>query len=464
LVGQLTAFGALVFLSRHLGPDGFGRYSVLYSLLAFFAAPLTLGLNYIVVREANIRESERNRIFGVGYGLRLILASAGALAALMIIPLIGLSGISWSILIPASFGLFFALWQPSFRFSWEAPFESDRRMDIAASVNLAGRIVLLGFLGLGIIFGAELAGMISLQAAGEIAAATLIIIALWRAGYPVRPRFYQRELMYQFKEAIPLIAVEALIILQTRSDILILNHLRGETAAGLFASPLRLVDALILFPTILVTAALPAMSRLAQKDREAYERLLSLLFKLLLAGGTLAAVLGSFLSREIVRLAFGAQYKASAEILMVLVWSAPFFFINAAWRATLVAVGQQHRQTAVIAALAAVNILANLLLIPALNGVGAAWAKVITFAALYLFALAPISVRREGLILIHSTLLPITIAIGITFILIRTEFACWWMGILLSVILGAAAHFSGWLGKTDIKYIFSAMSQIQEKR
>ncbi len=458
-LGQLITVAALILLSRHLGPREFGLYSVLYSIIVFFAVPLNVGLNHIIIREANTRRTETDLIFRAGYGLRLILALLSAIGAMIVMPLMKISGVSGIIIITVVLSLFFSLWQSSFRLVFEAPFEANQRMDLSSAVNLGGRFAILGLLIVGTLYGAGLAGIIVLQTIGEIIATGLFIVALWFAQYPFIPLFNKKEMLFQFKEALPLIIVDLLIIIQTRTDILLLKTLCDDTTVGLFTPPSRLVEALILIPTVLITVSLPVMSQLAKEDRQNFEVLFRRLLKLLLSIGIISAILITFLSNIIIQLMFGEQYTYSSAILSVLVWTTPLFFIVAGWSSVLVVIGKQRWQFVVMGTMAILNVILNILFIPKYSGVGAAWAKVITNASFLLIALIPLEIRREGYILINSTLMSLVIASGIVISALYFNLTTWWIGGLLSLLWVAIMYFSGWFNKNEIKGLLQSLSR-----
>ena len=61
-----------VWVARYLGPDKFGLLSYAQSFVGLFAAIATFGLDSIVVRELVKNESNRGKLVGTAFGLKLI--------------------------------------------------------------------------------------------------------------------------------------------------------------------------------------------------------------------------------------------------------------------------------------------------------------------------------------------------------------------------------------------------------
>jgi len=434
----------MILLSRHLGPAQFGTYSLLYSALAFFGLPLALALNYIVVREASKRPEERERIFRSNYSLRLLLGAVMGLLAILVLPRMSRLDLSTGLTAAAAMTLLCSLWQSSGRFSYEAPLEADLRIATSAGANFAGRVLLFTVISFGVIGGAGLTDLVLLQSFGEGLATLVLVVVLARTGYPVRPAFDYREMRRTMVEGLPLIAAEVLLLAQTRADLLIVGALRGEVEAGLYSAPLRLVDALLIYPTVLATVVLPGLSRLAGRDRTEFVRMTGRFFKLLAAGGLAAAAVGAAYAEEIIVLCFGAEYRESGAIGKVLIWSLPLAFYSAGWRLVLVAEGRQTRQMLPMTLVALMSLLINYFIVPASGALGAAWCRVIAFATLIPLTLIDRDIRAVGWEGLKAFGWPLLLAAGLSLVVSNSELEWWIGGASILGFLGAFGLLAGW--------------------
>jgi len=73
-----------IWIARYLGPEQFGLLSYAQSFVALFTAIATLGLDGIVIRELVKDETNRDKLLGTAFGLKLI-------GALLILPVLALA-------------------------------------------------------------------------------------------------------------------------------------------------------------------------------------------------------------------------------------------------------------------------------------------------------------------------------------------------------------------------------------
>jgi len=88
--------------------------------------------------------------------------------------------------------------------------------------------------------------------------------------------------------------------------------------------------------------------------------------------------------RPIVGLLFGADFVAAIPSLSILAAAIPLSFVNAGLLQFLIARGLERRNVVLSGVLLMINVGVNLVAIPRLGGPGAAWATVVTEAAVTL--------------------------------------------------------------------------------
>ena len=109
-----------------------------------------------------------------------------------------------------------------------------------------------------------------------------------------------------------------------------------------------------------------------------------LLAAVLLAMGGLVAAVVYAARRPIVGLLFGADFLAAVPSLGILAAAIPLSFVNAGLLQFLIARGLERRNVVLSGVLLMINVGVNLVAIPRLGGPGAAWATVVTEAAVTL--------------------------------------------------------------------------------
>ena len=133
-----------------------------------------------------------------------------------------------------------------------------------------------------------------------------------------------------------------------------------------------LVDATRLLPAAVLAVTFPALCR--ARDRELVARLSG---RLTAAGGVLGALTASA-APWLVVWAYGEPFRAAATTLSILAIAIPLFFLNYALTHQVIGWDGQRAYLAIAALALAVNVLANVSLVPSLAANGAAAATVLT--------------------------------------------------------------------------------------
>src|SRR5690554_6423846 len=81
-IGLGVGFLVAIVVARYLGPEDFGTYSYVLSLVALFSVAGHMGLSGLVVREIVKKPKERGVILGTTFGLKLISMSVAYIGLL----------------------------------------------------------------------------------------------------------------------------------------------------------------------------------------------------------------------------------------------------------------------------------------------------------------------------------------------------------------------------------------------
>ncbi|MEZ5418150.1 MAG: oligosaccharide flippase family protein [Vicinamibacterales bacterium] len=160
-----------------------------------------------------------------------------------------------------------------------------------------------------------------------------------------------------------------------RCDVFFVEHWHGLDAVGAYNAAFRLVDAIRLVPAAVLAVTFPTLVR--AHDRSAVTRLaVPLLAAGVAAGGALAVGAPAVLA-----LAYGPRFAAATSALQLLGCAVPLFFLNYALTHQVIGWNGQRTYLQVSLAALAVNVVANLALVPAYGGSGAAVATGLTEVA-----------------------------------------------------------------------------------
>jgi O-antigen/teichoic acid export membrane protein len=173
-------------------------------------------------------------------------------------------------------------------------------------------------------------------------------------------------------------------------DIIMLKYFSGDEQTGIYAVGVTIISATYLLPSAIYQKFLiPKFHRWSQHDRLTFLAVYRIgNAYMLLAGATMAAMV-AFLGPWVIPMVFGTHYNATGPILMILALCIPARYLVTSIGSTLVTQGNMKKRLACMGIAGLVNIVANVLLLPAYGATGAAIATVIgEFSLLILFVFA----------------------------------------------------------------------------
>jgi O-antigen/teichoic acid export membrane protein len=247
------------------------------------------------------------------------------------------------------------------------------RADIEAKVHAATRVTA------GALAVAALAWDPHLSGLAAALALPSVVAALWAAARARRllgdaqPTVYPRLDWRQFlAEVAPIGAAAMVSALYFRCDLFFLEWWHGLTEVAAYNAAFRLVEALRVFPAAALAVFVPWLVRartLAPLGRVGGVMALA---------GILACAATITVSSFAMAVVYGGRYPEAAPMLGVLALSVPLFFVNYALTHQVIAWNGQRAFLVITVAALVTNVTANLALVPAYGGMGAAWSTLAT--------------------------------------------------------------------------------------
>jgi PST family polysaccharide transporter len=188
------------------------------------------------------------------------------------------------------------------------------------------------------------------------------------------------------KDSWPLLLSSISITIYMQIDQIMLGHMIGDEAVGIYSAALRISAVWYFIPMAIVASTFPAILESKKRSEKQYYARLQKLFDLMVVISVGLALPTTFLSTSIVTLLFGEAYRDAGIILSIHIWAAVFVFLGVASSQWIIAEGRQvlSLQRSVIGAF--VNVALNLWLIPVYGAVGAALATIISYSVAAFFA------------------------------------------------------------------------------
>ncbi|MFH7243851.1 MAG: flippase [Spirulina sp.] len=365
------------WIARYLRPEGFGQLQYALVFASFFDPLSTVKMGQVVTRDLVQRPEASATILGTAFVLQL---AGGTLAAGLCV-----LGVLWLAPQEPLIQLLVAITALKFIFNSLQPIENWFEARVASKyVVLAEHSVffLIVLLRCGLVLwqATVVAFAIAIVLESSLYALGLAVcytrqrqsIWAWRTSGP--------HLAYLLREAWPLVLSSTAVVIYLNVDQMMLGHLIGKQAVGIYASAANLSEATAFLPVIVGSSLYPRIIQSRQLETATYQRRLQQFYDLntLMAYGLMVILVP--LAGLLIRQLYGVDYVAAIPILMVHLFSTVFTFLGIAQSKWIVTEGlQKFNFYARLVGLIS-NIGLNFLLIPYFGGMGAALATLISYA------------------------------------------------------------------------------------
>ncbi|RMD59572.1 flippase [Candidatus Parcubacteria bacterium] len=371
-VSTLLGLVAIALITRQLGPDGFGAYTIIITFLTFFATIADFGLTLVTARlisQPGVKEKEwlDNLL-----GFRLLSAAfILALAPLLALFLNYQPAVKQGIALTAAAFLFLALNQVIVGF-----FQKKLTMQYAVIAEIASRLVLVA--GVGFSFWQH-KGLVGILVATIIANVVNFLGHYFfaRRFYWLVPRFDWRVWRRIIHYSWPLTLTIFFNLIYLKTDTLILSLVRPPRAVGIYGAAYKVVDVLVALPFMFSGLILPLLTQAwSQKQMRQFNSLLQKSFEVLLAS-SIPFWLGSILvGQDVMALVAGAEFREAGRVLPVLLLAMVFIFAGNIFAHAIVAIDKQKKIIGAYIFAALTTLVGYFIFIPRYSYWGAAWMTV----------------------------------------------------------------------------------------
>jgi O-antigen/teichoic acid export membrane protein len=373
ILSTILALVAIGFITRYLGKEGFGNYATVLAFLSFFTAITDLGLYSIPVREISREGANENKIMGNVFALRI----ASSLVVLIVAPLILLffsypADVKKGILIIAVAFLFSSAYQVL-----NGIFQKNLAMDKVAIGELVGKVIQVSIvviavkmrLGFDWIMLSLLLNMV----------VSFVIVYFWSKKYSQFKIQFDFKYWKKFlKESAPMGIAAIIIFFYFKMDTILLSVMKTSADVGIYNAAYKVLENITFFPAMIAGLVLPIMSRHIFTNREEFVQISNKTFKVFILLVVPLVVGTWFLAGGIIRIIGGAGFAESAGVLRILVFALALIFFGQFFNTILIVGNLQKKLMVVLALVAVLNVVLNLIFIPKYSYVAAAYVSVIT--------------------------------------------------------------------------------------
>ncbi len=389
----LVPFATFPYLTRVLGPEGFGVVGYVAAIAAYGTVFTEWGFSLSgpqAVAECRHRPDLLNELIWSTMAAKAILcviSSAGLLLLLHIDPQPAATR-------DATLMAWIAVVGNVLTLNWLL--QGLERFSLFATIALAGRFVTLPLTFVFVRHADDVAIAVAIQSGAAVLTGLLSVIAAWRLNLLHAPATSFRSAGRRIADSADMFVSTASISLFSATNAIILGRLGGGAyEVGIYTAAERLKTVGNMVPAQINTVLYPRVSALftegAERRRAAAKlTLLGALATMVTTGGGVALLAG--LSGWVTRIVLGSQYAGSGTVLMLLCIGT--LFGNLAYLLglqVLVPYGGTRQRSGVMLVAGVLNVALAVALTPHLGAVGAAISSLVAEAAIllaYVFLIA----------------------------------------------------------------------------
>lgn len=367
-------FGLFWVLSHELPTEQLGGFSVLMNTFFLLQTLPLLGLSVHLTREVAAHPAQRSAQMGQALLFSapwtLLLALGVGLYGQWVAPA-GLQTAHWLV------GL--ALVPTAFTLVAESTLIGMEQVRPLTLINLGEAAVRLVGAALAVSQGAGLEGVFAVFLLGRVLSAGLYmrLAHLPRIEWPKAPGAAWQGL---WREAPPYLGLAVVTAATSRIDVLMLSHMQGLEAAGVYAAAARLYEASQMVSTMALVVIFPVLARLFHTDPAAFSAMLDRCLRWgLLLGVPVVLGVGALMP-WLVKGVYAPHLWGSAAVLQVLCVGTWLLALDQLMSTTMLAARAQRDDLAAMV-IGLLLLLALIpLLLPVLGLTGTAWAVVLALA------------------------------------------------------------------------------------
>lgn len=388
-IGNLLQFLFFLYFARQFGDKIVGQYSFAFSFTYVVYILADLGLSAYLIREVARDRSEDRQIFARCLVVRLVALAVFTLLAVASVLFIFNNFPKETIQIILLLGLYHIFFSVADVFL--AEFKGHDRMGLVALQNIFVRFVVSGAGILLIMLGFDFLTVLTCFPIGSFIYLMVCIQLSFHYYKKIYLQFRSLHLKSLFVTILPFAFTIFFVEVLYHLDVLMLRFFQDDQAVGIFSAANKIIIAFLGVNIFVHTALLPTFSRLFVDSQSKLIDVSRQSLRLLLLA-TLPISIGLFaLSERLIVFLFSDTFIHSGGVLKILSWTIALSFAASTYSVLLTAINRQTQKVIVVGICLALNFFLNLILIPKLSYTGAATAKLITEALIFIMMVYLIS-------------------------------------------------------------------------
>ncbi len=371
------------WLARYLGIEQFGIYSYAIAYVAIFRAFAGLGLDRIVVRNIVNSPESKDEIISNAFVLKLIGGIVSAIFA--VVTIYGLrpdDQLLQSVVAILSLSMIVQAFDVVDL--WFQSQVTSKNTVIAKNLVFLTISVSKFYL---ILIQAPLIYFVWLIFIEFCLLGIVLVLVFTRHQKQIKIGLFRftkaKEILM---DGLPLMFAVFAVIIYMKIDQVMLGEMTSSRDVGLYSAAVKISEAWYFFPAIIAKSVFPSVVKYREENKKKYYQKLQKLFVHLVGISYVVSIFFTVFSHQIITTLFGSEYYDSGLILSVHIWAGVFVSLGVIRGLWINAENINNFYFISTSIGALVNIGLNFILIPKMQGLGAAIATIIAqcLAALFL--------------------------------------------------------------------------------
>jgi O-antigen/teichoic acid export membrane protein len=389
--GMVLGLAIVALMTRYLGREGFGYYTIIISYLQFYGVLIDFGLQMATTQMLARPGADQSRIFGNLLAVRLVSA----------LIFLGLgSAIVWFLPYPpvvkigvgiAAFSFFFI----SLQSVLIGLYQKHLAMAEVALAEIWGRLILL--IGVWLTTTYDW-GFYPIIIAISLGSLVNFSILYFKSQKYVRYRLAwdKKTLKEIWAVSWPLAITISLTLIYFRADTIVLSLVRPAAEVGVYGAAYKVLEILIQFPYLFLGLILPLLSEFFLASRLMFDKIFHKSFDFLAIIAVPMVMATWLLSDKVMAFIAGSDFISAGGPLRILIVAAGLIYFGALAGYTIVAAGLQKKMIGFYIFDAVFSLVTYLIFIPLYGFYAAAILTVMTEAIITVSAFWILR-RRLGL-------------------------------------------------------------------
>lgn len=318
----ILGFISVGLLTRYLGQEGFGNFSLIFVYWSFFGIIADFGLQLTMVRELAKKKNLSSKIYGTYFWLKLFLVLLSTILAYVCLLFFPYSKFLKIAIMIAAFGTGIGVLNSY----GTVIFQANLRMDLVTAVDVLVKTITTLLVVLFIYFKAGLFSLINTVLLGNLAGLILILFLLKRL--KVINFSFDGNLAWKIiYKSVPVGFTSLLALSYFKVDSILLSILKGAREVGIYSLSYKVIENLLMFWGFYMATVYPLLSRFA-KEKKSSSNLWQKSTFLAVFSGILIIVGGWIFAPLLIRILGGKEFSESIMPFRILLFAVPFFFLN----------------------------------------------------------------------------------------------------------------------------------------